>query len=197
MEAVCQKCRKRKNCAVPCRPVELHLQKDNLTVYEKNQPDNTIMVYPRSREAHRSTLSMGDDKAGDPRFSSKEAQAFSTEAENPFTHYDPNFRQTSVFLKRYFARWSYADIAQFHDISTDAARKLYHAASKKLLYVIMEMDALDKMTEEERKKANVAKQNRYVERNREAIKAKRRERYARNKERINAKRRERYAAKKK
>lgn len=135
---------------------------------------------------------MGEDKAGDPRLSAKEAQAFSTEAENPFRHYEPNYKQTSVFIKRFFAKWSYKDIAKAHDISIDAARKLYYAGVQRLLAVIMEMDAVDKMTREERKRANVAKSKRYYERNREKIKAKRRERYAKKKEVINAKQLSKY-----
>lgn len=59
---------------------------------------------------------------------------------NPFKHYEANHKQTSVFIKRFFGRWSYPDIAKAHDISTDAARKLYYAGVQKLLAVIIEMD---------------------------------------------------------
>ncbi len=130
---------------------------------------------------------MGVDKAGDPRLSAKEAQVFITEAENLFRHYEANFKQTSVFIKRFFAKWSYKDIAKAHDISIDAARKLYYAGVQRLLAVIMEMDAVDKMTQEERKRANVAKSKRYYERNRDRIKAKRRERYVKKKTAIKPK----------
>ena len=66
------------------------------------------------------------------------------------------------------------------------------AMVKRLLSVIIEMDTVHKMTPEERKKAAVAKQKRYLEKNREKVNARRRERYAKNKERINAKRRTNY-----
>ena len=168
------------------------MKRDNLTVFEKGR-GKEITLYPRSREMHRSNLSAGEDKAGDPRFSAKEALAFSTEAENPFRQYEANHKQTSVFIKRFFGKWSYVDIAQFHGISADAARKLYYAGVQRLLAVIMEMDVVNKRTREERKRADMAKQKRYYEQNRGRIKAKRRERYAKNKVTINARRREEYS----
>lgn len=192
---ICPKCKKRKTCKVPCYPIENYLKRDNLTVYEKGQGD-TVTLYPRSREAHRSTLSTGEDKRGDPRLSNEETMAFSTENENPFRQYEANHKQTSVFIKRFFGKWSYEDIAKADDISTDAARKLYYAGVQKLVSVIIEMDAVKKMTPEERKRADVAKQKRYLERNRDKVNAARRERYAKNKDKINAKRRARYANKK-
>ncbi len=200
MHDVCLKCKKRKSCKVPCRPVELYLAEDNLTVFEKNQIGNhgekISMVFPRSREQHRGSLSQGTDKKGDPRLSSKESEAFSTENENPFRGYEPHFKQTSIFIKRFFFGWSYEDIAQAHDVSVDAARKIYYAGAQKLLAVIVEMDAVKKMTPEERKKAAVAKQKRYLKKNREKVKAQRRVHYQKNKERINAKRRDDYLKKK-
>jgi hypothetical protein len=181
---ICPKCAKRETCKTTCYPVERYLRKENKIVLQRGG-----VLYPKTQEQHRSSLSSGDDKAGNPRQSSKEAQAFSTENENPFRHYEPRFKQTSVFIKRFFAKWSYKDIAVYHDISTDAARKIYHAGVKKLVSVLIEMDKIDKMTDEERKRSAVARQKRYLEKNREKVNAKRRERYARNKEKINAKRR--------
>ena len=71
---------------------------------------------------------------------------------------------------------------------------LYHAAAKRLLAVIVEMDSVHKaMTPEESKKAGVATSKRYLEKNREKVNARRRAHYQKNKERINAKRREQYA----
>lgn len=86
------------------------------------------------------------------------------------------------------------DIAQAHDLKTPhAAMKLYHAAVKRLLAIIIEMDAVKKMTPEERRKAGVAKSKRYLEKNRDKVNARRREHYRKNKERINAKRRAKYS----
>ena len=196
MKAACQKCKKRKSCKIPCYPVEQMIKGDSPAVFERRRRDG-ITVYPGStRTVHRSSLSSGEDTAGNPRLSSEEAQAFSTENENPFRHYEPNHKQTSIFLKRFFGKWSYKDIAQAHDISVDAAPKLYYAAVQRLLSVILEMDAVDKMTREEKKRADVAKQKRYVEKNRDKVNSRRRAHYQKNKDQINAKRRELYAAKK-
>jgi len=189
----CPKCTHKRSCKSPCRPVEMHLQKDNLTVFEKKTTGNGTVLYPRSREQRESEL--------DQKFTGEKSQisleAFSTESENPFCHYEPNYRQTSVFIKRFFGQWSYADIAKAHNISVEAARKLNYAGVQRLLAVIIEMDAVRKaQTPEQRKKSNVAKSKRYLERNRDKVKARRREHYARNKDLINAKRRKRYARKK-
>ena len=35
MKDVCKKCRHKKTCKFPCRPVELYLAEDNLSVFEK------------------------------------------------------------------------------------------------------------------------------------------------------------------
>jgi hypothetical protein len=196
---ICEKCQKRAKCKKPCRPVELHLREDNLTAFQKNgigkHGEEIRIAMPRSREDQRSSLSTGHNKNGDPRTSTKDAQAFSTENENSFMHYEPNFKQTSVFLQRFFGKWSYEDIAQANDLITPhAAMALYHAAAKRLLAVIMEMDAVRKaMSPKERKKAAVAKQKRYLEKNREKVNARRRAHYQKNKERINAKRRGQYS----
>jgi hypothetical protein len=196
-DAICQKCRKRKTCKAPCAPVEEYLHQDNLTAFQKNaigkHGEEIRIAMPRSRETQRSCLSGGD---GDPRLSNKETHAFSTENDNPFMHYEANKKQTSVFLKRFFGKWSYEDIAQAHDVSVDAARKIYYAGVQRLLSVIIEMDSVKKMTPEERKRAAVAKSKRYHEKNREKVNARRREHYAKNKEQINTKRRETYSKKK-
>jgi hypothetical protein len=177
-----------------CYPIENYLKQDNLTVFEKNFGDRTV-VYPRSREAHRSSLSIGQDNRGSQRVSGLESETFSTQNENPFRQYEANHKQTSVFIKRFFGRWSYEDIAKAHDISTDAARKLYYAGVRKLVSVLIEMDKVEKMTPGERKRADAAKSKRYRKKNKEKVNARRRAHYARNKEKINAKRRAEYAAK--
>lgn len=194
MHDLCAKCKKRKTCKVPCRPVELYLAEGNLTVYEKGKGD-TVTLYPRSREEHQSNLSTGEDKSGDPRLSNEEAMAFNTENENPFRSYVPNFKQTGIFIDRFFGKMSYADLAAKYEVSQTAAHKIYYAGVQKLLEIIIQMDQVRKsMPLEDRKRAGVAKQKRYLECNREKVNAARRERYAKRKENINAKRRAGYAA---
>lgn len=53
-----------------------------------------------------------------------------TEAETPFRHYEANRKQTSVFIERFFDRWPYKNIAEVHDVSIDASRKLYYDVDK-------------------------------------------------------------------
>ena len=194
MHDICAKCRKRKSCKILCEPVEAYLAKDNLSAFQKNaigrHGEEIKIAMPRSREQQRTTLSTGTTKSGNPRLSSKEVRAFSTENENPFRHYEANYKQTSIFIKRFFEKWSYTDIAQAHDISVEAATKIYYAGVQKLLAIIIEMDSVKKMTEEE---SWVAKSKRYLEKNREKVNARRRAHYQKNKDRINAKHREQYA----
>ena len=122
--------------------------------------------------------------------------AFSTEAENPFRSYVPNFKQTGIFIDRFFGKMSYADLAVKYEVSERSAHKIYYAGVQKLLAIIIQMDQVRKsMPPDGRKRANVAKQKRYRERNREKVNAARRERYARKKEKINAARRAKYAKK--
>ncbi len=193
MEAVCQKCRHKGSCKAPCRPVELYLAEGSLSVYEKKIPGNRTVLYPRSREQRESELDQRH--TGEPAKLSLEA--FSTDSESPFRHYEANYKQTSIFVKRFFAKWTYKDIAKAHDVSVSAARNIYYAGVQRVLAVIIEMDGVKKApTTEEIRKRNVARSKRHYERNREKVKAKRRERYAKNKEKIKAKRREAYARKK-
>lgn len=196
MDAICKKCRKRKSCKSPCRPVEQLIKGDSPAVFERRRRDGITIYSGSTRMVQRSDLSSGVDDRGDTRRSNREAEAFSTENENPFRHYEANHRQTSVFLKRFFAGWSYADIATAHDITERAAHGLYYAGCQRLLRVIIEMDFVHKsMTPAEQKRAAVVKSKRYLESHRDKVNAKRRERYQKNKARINAKRRAEYAKK--
>jgi hypothetical protein len=192
MNGVCKKCTHRKSCKTPCRPVELHLVKDNLTVYEKSSNKNQIILFPRSREIREAELT-GKLKRGD-----EEAEhIFNTDAENPFAEFEPNFKKTSVFIKRFFLKWEYSDIAQAHDISVSAAYKIYHYSVQRLLSVIMEMDQVRKsMSPEDQKKSAVKKQKKYLDCNRGKVNERRRKHYEKNKERINTKRRTLYKGKK-
>lgn len=144
MEAVCQKCAKRKNCKTPCRPVELYLAEDNLSVYEKTATlttgERVSIVFARSRETQQSSLSIGIDKRGDPKLSGKEAEAFSTENENPFAGFNPQLKQTGIFIDRFFHKTSYADLAARYDVTEHDAIKIYSAALKRLRQVLETMD---------------------------------------------------------
>ena len=189
MNGICKKCTHRKSCKTPCRPVELHLAKDNLTVYEKSANENQIILFPRSRETRESELTGRLNRGGE-----EAENIFNTDAENPFAEFEPNYKYTSVFLKRFFFKWEFSDIAQAHDISESAAHKIYHYAVQRLLSIIMEMDQVRKsMSPEDQKKSAVKKQKKYLDNNREKVNERRRNHYKKNKEKVNAKRRANYA----
>jgi hypothetical protein len=57
--------------------------------------------------------------------------------------------------------------------SLDAARKIHYAGVQKLIWVVKEMDKVYKMSTEEKKKADVEKQKRYLQKNREKVNARR------------------------
>ncbi|GAB6906017.1 hypothetical protein DESC_820040 [Desulfosarcina cetonica] len=92
-------------------------------------------------------------------------------------------KQTSVFIKRFFGEWTYQEIADFYGDHPHNISKTYHNAVNRLLSVLVEMDGVKKMTDEERKQANVAKSKRYYERNRDKVNQKRWERYTTKKKR--------------
>lgn len=144
MKDICKNCRHCKTCRSPCRPIELYLAENNLSVFEKTftnkDGEKVSIVFARSRETQQSMLSIGVDKAGDPRLSTREAQAFSTENESPFASFEPKLKQTGIFIDRFFHNFSYKDLAVKYDISRDAAIKIYHAATKRLLEVLEALD---------------------------------------------------------
>jgi hypothetical protein len=138
MKGVCEKCARREGCDTPCRPVELYLAQDNLTVFEKTgvgeNGEEITIIFARSREIPESMLPKISDKTDEP------IDVFTTEADSPFAGFNPDLKQTGVFIDRFFNKWSYEDLAVKYDVTVEEARKIYHAAVKRLLDV---MEALD------------------------------------------------------
>ena len=141
---ICPKCSKFKSCKSPCYPVKQFLAKDNLSVYEKTvtkeNGETITILFARSRELQQSMLSIGVDNRGDPRQSTKEQQAFSTENENPFTSFKPSLKQTGIFVDRFFHNSSYTDLAVKYSMSKQTAIKTYHNSINRVLAVIHAMD---------------------------------------------------------
>jgi len=195
-QALCKKCPHRSTCRTPCRPVELMLRGDSPVVFEKAHRDERgrllVEIWPRRREIPET-----DMQSLDVDDSNQHAQAFSTENGSAFASYadKAQYRQTECFIKRFFLNWSFQDIATGMDTTPKNVRNLYHHGVKKIFSILFMADQADKMTDAERRAADVAKQRRYLERNREKVNQKRRERYQQNKEAINAKRRAEYAKK--
>jgi hypothetical protein len=64
IHGLCLKCGKRKTCKAPCAPIEHYLKRENLTVFEKQQPDGTTILYPK--EHGRPTRALYPVKGNDP-----------------------------------------------------------------------------------------------------------------------------------
>jgi len=155
MKEVCLKCDHRETCKTPCLPVKLYLAQDNLTVFEKTYTnedgETTTILYSRSRETPESMLT----KRQDPGFTPEEvARAFSTENGSPFAHFDPKLKQTGIFIDRFFHNFTYEDLAVKYDTTRRWATHIYHAAEKRLLAVLEQMD----LAEQGKKRVQIAKQ---------------------------------------
>jgi hypothetical protein len=144
MDSICPKCSKYESCKSPCYPVQQLLAEDNLSVFEKTvtkeNGQRVSIVFARSREAQQTMLSSGKNKRGDPRLSNKEQQAFSTENASPFSSFQPNLKQTGIFVDRFFNQFTYKDLAVKYDMSATTARKTYFNAVNRILAVIEAMD---------------------------------------------------------
>jgi hypothetical protein len=66
--------------------------------------------------------------------------AFSTENESPFRSFEPQFKQTGIFIDRFFHKFSYKDLAVKYEITDHDAIKVYHHAVNRVLDVLQIMD---------------------------------------------------------
>jgi hypothetical protein len=138
---VCPRCNHFSTCRAPCYPVAEYLKADNLSVFERSHTDpetgqTTTIVFSRSREMVESDLPQDDGKTA-----AEYPKAFSTENENPFAGFEPNLKQTGIFVDRFFHGFSYADLATKYEMSKDTARKTYHNAIKRLLEILKAIDS--------------------------------------------------------
>ena len=194
---LCPRCRYFKTCKSPCYPVENYLRRHNLGVYEKQIGDDKTMVFPRSREQHRSYYTGDIDL-------NKSREAFSTENESPWADYNPNHRYTAVLLQK-LEGWTFGAIAEFHGVDESTVVKQYYTAVEKVMNLIIEIDQVRKaMSPEKRRKRHKEAQQKYFDSklkrprqlNQDKKSIAKREHYQRHKEKIKAKRREAFAKKK-
>jgi hypothetical protein len=80
--------------------------------------------------------------------------AFSTENESPFRSFEPRFKQTGIFIDRFFQKFSYEDLAVKYEITEHDAIKVYHKAVNRVLDVLQIMDQV----KEARKREQYVKQ---------------------------------------
>lgn len=139
MKGVCEKCARREGCDTPCRPVELYLAQENLTVFEKKavgeDGEEITIIYAQSRQIRECELPRISDETDQPI-----ETPFSTEANSPFAGFNPDLKQTGVFIDRFFNKWSYEDLAVKYDTTAEGARKVYHVALSRLQAVVEALD---------------------------------------------------------
>lgn len=80
--------------------------------------------------------------------------AFSTENASPFRSFEPQFKQTGIFIDRFFHKFSYENLAVKYEITELEAIKVYHNAVKRVLKVLQIMD----QGQEARKREQYVKQ---------------------------------------
>jgi len=96
----------------------------------------------------QSTLSIGVDKSGDPRLSSREQQASSSENATPFKSFQPKLKQTGIFVDRFFNNFTYADLAKKYDMTEKNAMRTFHNSINRILAVIEAMDNGETVTKQ-------------------------------------------------
>ncbi len=129
---LCARCRKRDACNVPCAFVEKILKEGNAGIFEKiDRKANAVMVYPANKkEVRESTMrAAARDKVGQQKIDA----IFSTKSDNPFAHYDPKLRQTSVFIYKVLLGFNYQEIADIFEVTPENIRKIFHKAKRRIL----------------------------------------------------------------
>jgi len=136
MKEICDQCVHKKDCARPCRPVELHLQAGNPCVYEKTYQDPltgrmVTVIYPANRKEIRQSTA-GVDEDANP--------AFAAEMPGPFRHFDPQLKMTGVFVDRFFRKLAYEDLAVKYGLTENAVAGVYRKSVERLFVILRYMD---------------------------------------------------------
>src|SRR5512139_1528450 len=107
MEEICTKCPHRKRCDQPCRPVHLYLSAvTDAKIFEKTATTKegetiTIMYSGLWKEENAACL-VGEYRDVRPGQQGKPSRSYlaimSTEAESPFANFNPNLKQTGIFI---------------------------------------------------------------------------------------------------
>ncbi|MBM4300781.1 MAG: hypothetical protein FJ121_04510 [Deltaproteobacteria bacterium] len=110
-----------------------------MTVFEKtgvgeNGEEISIIFAQSKKFIRESELPQVSDKTGEP------IEVFTTEAESPFGGFNPDLKQTGIFIDRFFHKWTYKDLAVKYDTTVEKARKVYQAALKRLQAIIEALD---------------------------------------------------------
>lgn len=133
-KGICDHCRKKAGCKVPCAPVEVILKEDNAAIYERvDYRNNLTILYESGDNGKMIRESTKRGFARDKAVHHKIDALFSTDAESPFANYSPKLKQTAIFIHRLFLGESYEEIAQRFNTTPDHAQKIYHKAHTRIL----------------------------------------------------------------
>lgn len=137
MRSICRKCPHKSTCKTSCEPVKQYLAHENRAVFEKtytNEEGQQIsIIYSRPREFNLSSFQQeGDTDKNRP---NKLAMAFSTENDSPFSHFEPNLKQTKLFVDKFFFKVSVEDLSVKYDMSHQKVYEYYKQAKRRVLHL--------------------------------------------------------------
>ncbi len=127
MKGICGKCPHKSACKVPCEPVKQYLAHENRAVYEKtytnDEGQQISIIYSRPREFNLSSFKNEGDT--DKNRQNKVEIAFSTENESAFSHFEPNLKQTRLFIDKFFHKFSVQDLATKYEMTPQKVHEYY------------------------------------------------------------------------
>jgi len=143
MRGICGKCPHKSVRKIPCQPVKEYLAHENRAVYEKtytNEEGQQIsIIYSRPKEFNLSTFKNEGDT--DKNRQNKIEQAFSTENESAFAHFEPSLKQTRLFIDKFFHKLSIEDLSIKYELSEKKIYEYYAQAKRRLFDILEHLDA--------------------------------------------------------
>jgi hypothetical protein len=135
---LCTRCAHREECGVPFALVEMFLAYENQAVYERTgvlasgEAVTILLKHPKEiRESDFPRISTTDENPVD---------MFAT-GENPFAGFDPQWKQTRLFIDRFFHNWTFKDLAVKYDLTLTVARQMHNQAVRRLREALKNMDS--------------------------------------------------------
>ena len=128
IEKYCTKCVKRQTCIEPCRPIEKYLREGKCFNAEIHT-EREIICFPSSgRELRFSEI---------PGYRFEEVEACT---ESPFTTFNPKYKQTGIFIDRFFHGMSVDECALKYEITNNDVSCIYKNAKARLLQGLKVLD---------------------------------------------------------
>jgi len=122
--------------------VKQYLAFENRQVYEKSyknaEGQEISIIYSRPMEINFSSFKKEGDT--DKNIQNKFKMALSTENESAFSHFEPNLKQTRLFIDKFFHKLSIEDLSIKYEMSEQKVQE-YYLQSKRRIFVVLE--ALD------------------------------------------------------